>query len=610
MYVWTFYEQLYYNVNEMSTLKLKWKDLVTTDTGRVKLAVFTLVLIMNCLAVQTMDDFGYKINSGFFDILRREYVQYMTWTGRSVAHLIARSFLALPKIIFNVANSLCFVRLCSLITMHAAGKREYSAFLFALSTLTVFLFAPLFGQTCLWETGSCNYLWTTAIVLDFLLRYRLRDRAEAGQPVLMFLFGIIAGWTNENTGGALILMVLYFLCFYYRKNIRKWMISGLAGSLFGFVMMIRAPGNSIRALDFVSTNGFVYDVVHDLYGTLEVLRDGMIWLWIPLAGGLALCSLLKKDKGAQIDAAAYALCGAAAGGAIILSPVPVLYDRSMFGATILVITGVMICACQLAAETDMKKIMTALLGVMLVSAAFRYVQAVIDLSFTAYHDHRREMYVEAQKDAGNMNPVVPLIYDEFMTPYNPMFGLGDLSFYRFLWPNQMFAEAHGIETVQATALERWNRIYRYGDPGLMDLREMDAYLSEAMKGKRVLLVNADGIDAAKYRTELDILRGYGLELPESGKIYLCAVFENGRAVSVNVSEVPCELDGHIGEAYYYISSQDGAQYSDITVDGVEYTNDNEGITVVAYGREEGRVTDSVTWFPESDQGGVRYFIER
>ena len=86
----------------METTRTKRNPLWSSSAGRVKLAVFFLVLILNLLTVKTSDDLGYSINNGLFDLFQREYVQYMTWTGRTVAHLIARFFLAMPKLIFDV----------------------------------------------------------------------------------------------------------------------------------------------------------------------------------------------------------------------------------------------------------------------------------------------------------------------------------------------------------------------------------------------------------------------------------------------------------------------------------------------------------------------------
>ncbi|MBQ1532677.1 MAG: hypothetical protein IIZ57_11085 [Solobacterium sp.] len=586
-----------------------------TGKGRAMIVLFVLLFVLNCLAVPTQDDMGYQINNGLLDILHREYVQYMTWTGRTTAHLIARCFLAMPKIVFNVCNSLCFVHLCNLMTAHAVGKKENDSWqIFSLSALMIFLFAPLFGQTCLWETGSCNYLWTTMIVMQFLMNYRLADAGDAGDHswILMFLAGIPAGWTNENTGGALIMMILFLMFMQYlQKNIRPWMVSGLAGSLLGFVMLLIAPGNKVRAQDFVSTNGKAYDLMHDFYGMLTVFDQGQIWIWVLLAVSIAFLLTQKNSMKAVRTSLFYAIAGAAAVGAIILSPVPVLYDRSMFGGTVMLITAVLTAAVAIEYSEYSRRASVVAMMVMLLFSGFHYLRAAADLAYTRYQYRNREAYVKQQRELGNLNPTVPIIYDEFMTPYNPMYGLGDIDFFRLLWSNKYYAETHGLESVQATALDHWSLIYKNGDPELMNITEMSDYLEAAVNKGYTLLINSSWIDSNVYANEIHMLGNIGLDIVQKGTIHLAAVYENGTIVNKAVSPLPVDIEGNAEcGAYYYISSNDNVYYSDIVVNGVEYTNDNEGVTVVVLDEQQNRVVDSITFYPWSDQGGIRYYVEK
>lgn len=586
-----------------------------TGKGRAMIVLFVLLFVLNCLAVPTQDDMGYQINNGLLDILHREYVQYMTWTGRTTAHLIARCFLAMPKIVFNVCNSLCFVHLCNLMTAHAVGKKDNDSWqIFCLSALMIFLFAPLFGQTCLWETGSCNYLWTTMIVMQFLLNYRLADAGDARDHswILMFLAGIPAGWTNENTGGALILMILFLMFMQYlQKNIRPWMVSGLAGSLLGFVMLLIAPGNKVRAQDFISTNGKAYDLMHDFYGMLTVFDQGQIWIWILLAVSIAFLLTQKNSMKAVRTSLFYAIAGAAAVGAIILSPVPVLYDRSMFGGTVMLITAVLTAAAAAEFNEYSRRAAASIMMVMLLFSGFHYLRATADLAYTRYQYRNREAYVKQQRELGNLNPTVPIIYDEFMTTYNPMYGLGDIDFFRLLWSNRYYAETHGLESVQATALDHWSLIYKNGDPELMNITEMPDYLEAAVNKGYTLLINSSWIDSNVYANEIHILGNIGLDIVQKGTIHIAAVYENGMIVNKAVSPLPVDIEGNAEcGAYYYISSNDNVYYSDIVVNGVEYTNDNEGVSVVVLDEQQNRVVDSITFYPWSDQGGIRYYVEK
>lgn len=85
-------------------------------------------------------------------------------------------------------------------------------------------------QNILWLVGSCNYLWGTTLVLLFLLLYRLNLDVKCKNSIiiaiLMLIFGIMAGWTNENNAAALLIILVLFSVYrlYNKKNITIWHI--------------------------------------------------------------------------------------------------------------------------------------------------------------------------------------------------------------------------------------------------------------------------------------------------------------------------------------------------------------------------------------------------
>ena len=101
------------------------------------------------------DDLSYKTTvleaDSFLDLIKQEYEQYMTWTGRSVGHMILRLFLGGSKAVFNIFNSLIFTLLTLLIYWNIEHKKRYDATLFILVNLLLWLFGVMFSQTVLWE---------------------------------------------------------------------------------------------------------------------------------------------------------------------------------------------------------------------------------------------------------------------------------------------------------------------------------------------------------------------------------------------------------------------------------------------------------------------------
>ena len=591
-------------------MQQKIKKYLSKPMNVVMLVEFILIFILNLLVVTTSDDLGYQIHSGLIDIFKREYVQYMTWTGRSVAHIIARIFLAMPKIIFDVCNSLCFVYFTYLIYLHVTKDKEKKhVSLYIVICLLVFLCVPLFGQTVLWETGSCNYLWTTTIVLRFLLPYRLTQESKHN-VVLMLLGGIIAGWTNENTGGALILMILFILAYrlYKKEKIHSWMITGLVGSIVGFLIMVLAPGNKVRAQDFISTNGKMYDLIHDFNGFLDVLEKGQIVLFVLLAVSIAIAITYKKKKEEITYSIFYALCGIAAVFAIILSPVPVLFDRSMFGATTLLIIGTCILVYLVCNEKNIKLYVNVLLASLVLFTSFNYLRTLPDLFYTRYQYMKREAYVAKQKSEGNLNPVIYTLNSEFETSYNPYYGLGDISAYRLLWVNQYYATVHGIESVQATTLDKWNLIYASGDSYLMNITDFNDYIDAIQDDKYTVFITSSYLDETKYSDYVSGLKKLGFKQLSS---YITGVYQNGELVDSNVSDSEAKyLESSVNGHYVYMSSNQDETYSDILVDNIEYTNDRPGISFVVFDTEKDKVVDSITWTYDTDQGGTRYYLEK
>lgn len=67
--------------------------------------------------------------------------------------------------------------------------------------------------------------------------------------MLLFLYGLITGCTNENLGCALIGLEIIYIIYYKRKYkyIPKWAITALIGTIIGYIFLIVSPGNYIRA---------------------------------------------------------------------------------------------------------------------------------------------------------------------------------------------------------------------------------------------------------------------------------------------------------------------------------------------------------------------------
>lgn len=225
--------------------------------------IFSLILFLNIKTPLIGDDFvysfvyqtQYRLNS-ISDIFESQYLHYYKWGGRSVVHFITQTLLLSNNpLLIDCVNSIGFIAFILAVHYHMTGKLKNRISILILSFSLIWLIQPVFAETVLWLTGSCNYLWGTLIILLFLLPYRLytSNTLSISKDILfsfaMFIGGIIAGWTNENTAAAMIIMIIGFILYYKYDNriIQLWMYIGLLGALIGYTIMIAAPGNFARA---------------------------------------------------------------------------------------------------------------------------------------------------------------------------------------------------------------------------------------------------------------------------------------------------------------------------------------------------------------------------
>ncbi len=193
----------------------------------------------------------------FGDIFISQWSHYFTWGGRIPAHVLVQFFLWQGKWLFNIFNTAIFMFLLLLLYWMSLGGRitwKLKAERFLFLFFAVWAFCPDFSVVTLWLTGSCNYLWMLVLLFVFLTFY-VRSYFLLPLPmgklfaVFMFFLGILAGWTNENTVCWLVLLLPAY-CYQMRKQGRlsAWMVCGVLGMLFGFSLMMLAPGNQARYL--------------------------------------------------------------------------------------------------------------------------------------------------------------------------------------------------------------------------------------------------------------------------------------------------------------------------------------------------------------------------
>lgn len=374
---------------------------------------FSSILFLNILTPLISDDFAYLFIYGenarvasVGDIVRSQINHYYQWGGRSVAHFIAQVLLLLPAYFADLLNTLVYLGYVFLIYFHITGRGKGSLSLFIFINIAIWFMQPVFGDTVLWLTGSANYLWCTFLILLFLLPYRfykgnrLNITGQILSSIGLFIFGITTGWTNENTAGAMILIILFFFIYYrsYTWKIPVWAIAGLLGAVIGYAVMILAPGNFERAgesafgLPVIAYRLFSCTLTFFFYSGTLILSCLVIYiLYYRFPVGE------RKDK--LKLSIIYSIAAIAAVYAMLFSPT--FPRRALFGVVTFLIVGAGILYYNLDfSQKFLRQIRLSIIAIGFVSFIFTFYLAAKDINVFRNIMKEREVRIEEAKSQG------------------------------------------------------------------------------------------------------------------------------------------------------------------------------------------------------------------
>lgn len=276
------------------------------------ICIFSFMFLLESLAFRFMgDDYIYsfmweghsmyvplsenarRIDS-FSDILASGYSYYMTWGGRVIAQMLAMFFLWVGRPWFNLAMAAGIILLLFSIQWIAHEGRITFAlrpFDILMTFLCFWSFNINFPGTVVWIDGACNYFFPLLAVMIFLIPYIHRyftdeERRKPGYFILfLFILGVLAGDSNENTICWIGLSGLVYLVYYgKRKKLEFWMVTGMAGLTIGYGLLMLSPGNVIRMKESGEAFQFLFlDLDHLRSLGFCFLVQSFLWMYLWMA---------------------------------------------------------------------------------------------------------------------------------------------------------------------------------------------------------------------------------------------------------------------------------------------------------------------------------------
>lgn len=425
--------------------------------------MFATIYLMNVFTPLLADDYCYTYVGGmteekvttFSDLFRSAQFLWKNWSGRVVFLFVAQAFLLIGKIWFNIFNSIVYIGVAYLICAHAVGIRAKKASLFILANVILWLFTPRFGQNMLWLTGAANYLWPMFFILLFLLPYRLVLLGEFTEckykrtfMVIMVLLGFLAGEGIGNSSGACVLLGLLLIAYYrfvQKQKVLNWMKAGVIGSFSGFLFLILAPGNYVRAELMEDTRNKIYVISERFVYATNMLKSSLgniyiivlVFIVIPIA-----VFLWNKRKNALLIGI-YLLTALTCNYAMILSPA--YPPRSFLGTTCFMAIGI-IAGIYYIFYSRSERLNALILAGGFAILLLEFIPAIWDIYNINLKSAEREAYILAEIEKGNYDiSLYPIVsYNK----YNGIYDLEDISESTDHYINGTIAKYYGLDAVR------------------------------------------------------------------------------------------------------------------------------------------------------------------
>lgn len=437
------------------------------------LVAFVAVTIFEYLTPMLSDDIAYmddvlKANN-FFDLFVQEYQHYVSHTGRSISHIILRIFLFIGnKLVFDVVAGLVFVTMSILIYLNVDNRREYDVKLYGIVLSLMWFFDAAISDTVLWMDGACNYMFTGTIVMGFLTFYRLGLKKNKNYGILptlgLFFFGVIAGWCNENTSGGLIAFIILelihelFIERKERKGLKLWMVSGLVGTLTGFVMLLASPGNYNRLeVTEEEHTGIVAMAARFLKITINIQENYLVLLCAAVVL-LVLLAYLIGDKEKYLKSVKpivfFIFLFIITCYALIMVPTSEL--RSYYGASIFLMVAVANGASLLEDRGDalIKGALGSFLAVAAIIFVFFYFSEGAKLARIKREYDERDAYFARMHQEGITDIYAPMLRPQWETRFSAAYRM-DISEDDEYWINMFYSAHYKLGIIAGVDRETW-----------------------------------------------------------------------------------------------------------------------------------------------------------
>lgn len=436
-----------------------------------------LFYILNSMTPLLADDYSWGYIRGTNEpignlngILKSMSNLYFGWGGRVGGEFFNQLFILLGKPIFNIANTLVYILNTLLIYYICNQSKKIKISLYIGIHLLIWFFTPDYGQVMFWLSGSCNYLWLITPILIMVLIFRKYSinqniiKNNIFNMLLIFIIGIFAGWSNENAGAGMLVVLTLYIVYYYFNNIKipKYIISGYIGSLIGYILLIIAPGNFVREAAEQSTvnTSLIFRIFMITYFFVMFLFGMFIIFSIIFFIGKRYFNLKKDNSIYQsLIFIAASICSVYCMIASPTSP-----ERTWFCVVVYMTISIGIIYNNFDfIDVSLKKesiimIRRLVASVTTISICI-FLVMYLDTSLATFEilsqTKARESYILSEKAKGNLDITTPEIYHKYplLSEHDGLHGLSDITTDPNHFVNKALCKFYGINSIVALPVD-------------------------------------------------------------------------------------------------------------------------------------------------------------
>lgn len=422
------------------------------------LVVVLLMLAGSAFTPYSVDDWSYMFSfatgeriASVGDIFPSMAAHAQRLNGRLIAHFWAQLFLLLPKMCFNVVNSLVFAALIYGMYRLALPKGEMNNLLLFLIFCAVWIFTPVFGQVFFWLDGACNYGWGALAGVVFLLPYAFLYRENTRRTPLFWILWMLPGFYTgaylENTaiGAIFTAALLVAACRWGNKEKTGFLpVLPILTAAGGFVSLFASPAEGGKMSASLGVSGVFSNfwLAMRMYGKLEILL-------LAFAVGLALAVYYRAGRKSVIFSGILFLGSCCANFSLSLASY--YPDRCLLFPAILLIAADAVLVSELF-QGKTRVAVLCLASALAFSAAYWVTVGLGDVGRSYARHRQNETAITEALGRGENSVTVPVVNPQ--TKYTAFYGLTYLDENDpQCWVNTNMARAFGIGEICGSPAE-------------------------------------------------------------------------------------------------------------------------------------------------------------